>query len=135
MKEIPPAFRQNGFEFKLLLREGNIALFRKTKPGLGFEIFEVVIIQRHDTFVIHGKEIEAAEHVPSSEQWGVKGWTYSDRVSAGRKFDQLKLRASAFASPFRCPDPQTKSKALWRKTVHQETAIPRDSRPHEIQFN
>jgi hypothetical protein len=58
VKEIPLAFRQNGFEFKLLLREGSIGLFRKTKPGLGFESFEVVIIQRHDTFVIHGKEIE-----------------------------------------------------------------------------
>jgi hypothetical protein len=55
MKEIPPAFRQNGFEFKLLLREGNIGLFRKTKPGLSFESFEVVIIQRHDTFAIQGK--------------------------------------------------------------------------------
>jgi hypothetical protein len=135
VKEIPPAFRQNGFEFKLLQREGNIGLFRKTKPKLSFESFEVVIIQRHDTFTIQGKQVGAGEHLPSSEQWGVKGWTYSDRVSAGRKFDQLKLRASAFAPPFRCPDPQTKSKALWRKTVHQETAIPRDSRPHEIQFN
>jgi hypothetical protein len=95
MKEIPPAFRQNGFEFKLVLREGNIGLFCKTKPGLGFESFEVAIIQRHDTFVIHGKEIEAAEHLPSSQQWGVKGWTYSNRVSADRKFDQLKRRASA----------------------------------------
>jgi hypothetical protein len=112
MKEIPPAFRHDGFEFKLLLREGNIGLFRKTKPGLTFESFEVVIIQRHDTFTIQGKQVEAGEHLPSSEQWGVKGWTYSDRVSAGRKFDQLNLRASALAPPFRCPDPQTKSKAL-----------------------
>jgi hypothetical protein len=90
MKEIPTIFRKNGFDFKLLMREGDIGLFRKAKLGLRFESFEVVIIQRHGTFITKGKLIPAAEHLPSSEQWGVKGWTYSDRPSADRKFNQLK---------------------------------------------
>ena len=46
VKTRPKAFRSGGFSFKLLKRDGDIALFRKTKPGFGFESFEVVIIQR-----------------------------------------------------------------------------------------
>jgi hypothetical protein len=52
MKEIPTTFRKHGFDFNLLLREADIALFRKTKPGLKFESFEVVIIQRHEAFSV-----------------------------------------------------------------------------------
>jgi hypothetical protein len=99
MKEIPSRFRKNGFDFKLLMREGDIGLLRKTKVGLKYESFEVVIIQRHETFIIKGKLIPAAEHLPSSEQWGVKGWTYSDRMSAERKFDELRDHIKAFLRP------------------------------------
>ena len=107
MRELPTAFRSASFDFKLLVRDGDIALLRKTKPGLAFESFEVVMIQRHETFEIKGKLIPAGEHLPRSEQWGIKGWTYSDRLSADRKFNQL-ISASAFfeqlgASPTRRP--------------------------------
>jgi hypothetical protein len=97
MKRLPTTFRSGGFSFKILRRDGDIALFRKTKPGLGFESFEVVVIQRHETFEIKGKLIPAGEHLSRSEQWGIKGWTYSDRLSADRRFNQLKkVRARAF---------------------------------------
>ena len=102
MKTRPKAFRSGGFSFKLLKRYGDIALLRKTKPGLGFESFEVVIIQRHQSFEIKGKLIPAGEHFPRSEQWGSAGWSYRDRPSAERKFNQL-ISASGFGTPFRCP--------------------------------
>ena len=123
MKTRPKAFRSGGFSFKLLKRYGDIALLRKTKPGLGFESFEVVIIQRHQSFEIKGKLIPAGEHLPSSGQWGVKGWTYSDRLSADRKFNQLKKVRQSLRAPFRCPDLAIESKALQRKPVHQEMAF------------
>ena len=103
MKKLPAVFRSGGFDFKLLARDGDIALFRKTKPRLRFESLEVVIIQRHETFEIEGKLIPAGEHLPSSEQWGIKGWTYSDRLSADRKFNQL-ISARAFGPSFRHDD-------------------------------
>ena len=89
MKKLPAVFRSGGFDFKLLARDGDIALFRKTKPRLRFESLEVVIIQRHETFKIEGKLIPAGEHLPSSEQWGSKGWTFSDKTSAERKAEEL----------------------------------------------
>jgi hypothetical protein len=103
MRELPTAFRSGSFDyFKLLVRDGDIALLRKTKPGLAFESFEVVMIQRHETFEIKGKLIPAGEHLPRSEQWGIKGWTYSDRLSADRTFNQL-ISASAFFEQLGAP--------------------------------
>jgi hypothetical protein len=40
---------------KLLVREGDIGLFRKTKLGLKFESFEVVVIQSHEAFTVEPK--------------------------------------------------------------------------------
>jgi hypothetical protein len=121
MKPLPTTFRSDGFDFQLLLREGDVALLRKTKPGFSFETYEVVILHRTKEHIgPRGNLILASECMPHDERWGTRGWTYSDRVLADRKFYQLERRASAFAPAFRCPDPQTKSKALWRKTVHQE---------------
>ena len=122
MKILPTTFRSGSFDFELLKRDGDIALFRKTKPRLRFESLEVVIIQTHETFEIKGKLIPAGEHLPPSGQWGVKGWTYSDRPSAERKFNQL-ISASGFGAPFRCPDPGMESKALQRKRGDQEMAF------------
>ena len=57
MKTRPKAFRSGAFSFKLLAKDGDIALFRKTQPRLRFESLEVVIIQTHETFEIKGKLI------------------------------------------------------------------------------
>ena len=68
-----PEFHKSGFDFKLLLEEGDVAMFRKTKLGFSFESYEVVIVQRDHGYEIAGKKIEPAEGLPSSEQWGAKG--------------------------------------------------------------
>ena len=99
MKEIPTTFRKSGFDFRLLMREGDVALFRKTKRGPKFESFEVVIIQRHERFTVGGNQIEASEHLPYSEEWGVKGWTYSDRLSAEHKICELRDSMKRLAPP------------------------------------
>ena len=64
----------------MLMRKGDIGLFRKTKIGLKFESFEVVIIQRHEPFTV-GQSNRSRRAPAYSEQWGVKGWEYSDRLS------------------------------------------------------
>lgn len=70
MKTFPIAFRSGGFDFKMLLRNADVALLRKAKPGLGFESFEVVVIQHHKDRIIAGKFIEGGEAIPSSEGMG-----------------------------------------------------------------
>ena len=92
MKILPTTFRSDGFYFELLKRDGDIALFRKTKLGFSFETFEVVLVQHHKERIIAGKSIEGGEAMPSSEQWGSKGWTFSEKTSAKRKAKLLSTQ-------------------------------------------
>ena len=94
MKALANEFRKSGFDFKLLLRDGNVALLRKTKPGFSFESYEVVRIQRHNGYQIAGIKIPPAEMMPHSELWGTHGWTFTSFDDACAKFDQLKDKQS-----------------------------------------
>ena len=67
------AFRKEGFDFKQIDRQGDVALFSKTKGRV--ESFEVVIVQKHKEYEIAGNIIPAHEAMPSSEQWGAAGWS------------------------------------------------------------
>jgi hypothetical protein len=80
------------FDFKLSAREGDIALFKKTKTGVAATFFEVVIVQRHSGYTIADKFIQPGEHMPSNEKWGTHGWSYSDSESAWKKFGELKAQ-------------------------------------------
>ena len=89
MKRLSATFRSGGFSFKILRRDGDVALLRKTKPGFSFETFEVVVLQHHKERIIAGKSIERGEAMPSCEQWGSKGWTFSDKTSATADAQQI----------------------------------------------
>jgi hypothetical protein len=91
MKELPAVFRSEGFDFKLLLRDGDVALLRKTKKGYSFETYEVVIVQKETRRRVwpDGRVTEPCERMPASEQWGVHGWSFSDIRDARRKFYEL----------------------------------------------
>jgi hypothetical protein len=94
-KPLKVDFVKKGFQFNQLYREGDIALFHKV--GLKGSIhtknfdggFEVIVISRHKEYELGGVKIEAAECAPSDEQWGTKGWTYTNLYDAERKFKQL----------------------------------------------
>lgn len=69
-------------------------MFEQTKPGLSRTWFEVVIVQRHDTYELGGRTIEAAETIPGSSTWGRLGWTYRDPKEARSRFDDLVKKAN-----------------------------------------
>lgn len=97
MKLLPETFEKKGWTFKQLRREGNIALYSKSNASGAFS-YEVIMVQSHNGYVIAGQAIEAAEHFPSTAQWGDLGWTYqrSQIQEAMQKFnDLLKARATA----------------------------------------
>jgi hypothetical protein len=92
-KTLSVLFTENGFVFKQLIRQGDVALFKKTKGNI--ESFEVVVIPRHDGYAIPGtdRRSEPAEYYPPSSTWGnksgVTGFTYSAIESARDKFAEL----------------------------------------------
>jgi len=66
---------QKGFHFTLLDRQGDLALFKKHKQGHVSPFYELVVVQYQNEYEIGGRTVEARECLPSSEQWGVYGWT------------------------------------------------------------
>lgn len=92
VKRVPTEHSSDGFKFKILRREGKIALFHKTKPTYDAG-YEVVILQlAGESYTVKG-ETFTREHdsLPMSRDWGVKGWSYdaADFEKADQKFDKL----------------------------------------------
>jgi hypothetical protein len=94
MKTLPTAFRHDGFEFTQLERNGQIAIFRKSKPA--YHHYEVVIIQceQERTFP-NGLTTPAHERMPGNEEWGWHGWSCQDFDRAIAKFNSLRSAAIA----------------------------------------
>jgi hypothetical protein len=125
MKSLTPQFGKSGFQFNILLREGNVALLRKTKLGFSFESFEVVRIQRHNGYQIAGKKIPPAEMMPSSYNWGTHGWTFTSYDAACVKFNQLKDKQSVLTKCLNfisyCPGGDGGLNQCWRgRCLHHD---------------
>lgn len=87
MKLLPTEFRKHGYNFRQLQREGDVALFEKTAGTV--VAYEVVIVQRHDDYMMAGNLIPAAEAMPGNETWGLKGWSPRTLPEALRKFTEV----------------------------------------------
>jgi len=100
MKTLPTSFIKNGFAFTQLYRDGRVAVFEKSKPGHRKPHFETVVIQEHKPRIMAGVEIPATEGLPSSEQWGAKGWTFDRLERAMAKARSLTSKEPNYAASF-----------------------------------
>lgn len=96
MKPIEPTFAgnrdQTGFTFTLLKRQGQVALFEKTKPEWQSKrkLYEVVILQQcPEKRWPDGRTTPAHEKLPKPEEWGVLAWSPYTLESAQEKFDAV----------------------------------------------
>src|SRR3990167_7921761 len=85
-KPLQTEFKSRGFNFKQLARDGDSAVFSKTKDGWSHEAYEVIKVGRHNGYVLGGVTIEPAETYPSSEQFGQFGFSYQSKERAFEKF-------------------------------------------------
>lgn len=91
MKELDKTFKQKGFNFVQLKRDGNKALYQKTKKTIPTgKFYEVVLISSHNGYELGGQYIEPAETYPSSSLWGTKGWSFNDIERAELFYKKLK---------------------------------------------
>ncbi len=89
MKTLPTTFKHDKFLFRQIDRQGDIALFEKTKgPGRALS-YEVVIVQKRKEWAINGKIVPAHEAMPGPESWGIYGWTYTTRSDAYGRMTRL----------------------------------------------
>jgi hypothetical protein len=88
-KPLAESFKKNGFNHELIIREGDVAIYERSKNGKNFH-YEVIIIKRHNGYMLAGILIEPAEIYPSSSLWGANGFTYNTLEEAENKFNSLK---------------------------------------------
>ena len=93
-------FVSDGFEFRLIDRRGDVALFKKSK--LGRQFYEVVIVQELPAGTIFGRSYPAREAMPPSEAWGIHGWSLTTAERAQEKLAELlRVRDGCPISPGR----------------------------------
>lgn len=91
MKLLDNQIKYKGFILTQISRDGNIAVYSQVWTGCKNPsvAYEVIRVQSHNGREIQGKVYPPAEYYPSSESWGQKGWTYTDKDSALRKALEL----------------------------------------------
>lgn len=91
MKIIPKSFEKKKFNHTQLKREGRIAIFERSAVNGVQTHYEVVRIKEHGAYTLGGATIEAGESYPSSNSWGIDGFTYTaEQLSdANKKFVEM----------------------------------------------
>lgn len=85
-------YKKNGYEFTLVTRKGDYAIFEGTRKT-GSKTYEVIQIKSHDGLTFDGVTTDPAEYAPSNNEWGSKGWTYRSLEVAVSKLDKLSEQA------------------------------------------
>jgi len=73
-KVLPNFYRKNTYDFNLIKRVGDVAIFSQSDGGkiYGFEVFE---IRKQKETAFNDIHYEAKERVPSNEEWGTNAFT------------------------------------------------------------
>lgn len=83
---------KNGFTYKVIERDKNVAIAEQRIKGGGLCAYEVFIVKQVKETTIVGKLVLEHEAVPGNEEWGSQGWTYSLDMK-GRIFEEAKRDA------------------------------------------
>jgi hypothetical protein len=86
-KPLDLQFSRDGFNYRRVVREGDVAIYEQRWPGSKNVCYQVVRIRRHNGKNIAGRWMEPSEIYPSSSEWGVHGFTLTDK---GRAFAKLR---------------------------------------------
>lgn len=92
-KPLPKEFRRDGFNYRQIAREGDVALYEQTWLSCAERgrSYEVIRIRRREGFRIGTRFVESAEVYPASKLWGADGFTFTNRNKAWDKFFEMSL--------------------------------------------
>lgn len=90
-KPLPTRFRHDGFDYRLICREGDGAIYEQKWSGCANPsiCYEVIRVRKREGFRIGGRFVEPSEVYPKAEAWGVDGFTLTDRDAAFKKFREI----------------------------------------------
>ena len=86
MKQLVTSFNSDGFAFKQIAREGNVAVFEKWQGS--FHTWEAIKVRQKSVPSPNGGR-QMYEAYPRSEEWGEWGWALPTKERAYQKMDEL----------------------------------------------
>lgn len=90
MKKLDKEFESAGFKYKQIHRENMYAIYERRYINTPNNVhFEVIKIQSHNGIIIAGNKIAPSEFYPSSNSWGVNGFTCTSRENAYKRYDRM----------------------------------------------
>jgi len=90
MIPLAPQFRARGFNWRIVQREGDIAIVEQNKEGWTNPVLNVVIVQKVKGGPMpRGRTSEDREALPGWEDWGDLAWTCHSREDAKARFNAL----------------------------------------------
>ena len=90
MRPLPQHLLKNGFDYTLVNRDANRAIYKQhvTEDCQYFEVFK---IKKKKAETFKGKLIPEREVFPSDEDFGKTAWSYKMYEKALLKFNSLKV--------------------------------------------
>ena len=87
-KILPDFYHKNSYDFKLVERNGDVAIFGQYNEGvlIAYEVFEIRKQKAANFGDIH---YEAKERVPGNEEWGSNAYTVYSLEKAEIKMQQI----------------------------------------------
>lgn len=99
MTPLPEQYRKNSYDFKLVERNGDVAIYEQREPlDNRFLCYEVFIVQKQKASVLpNGMQIHEKEVSPSASQWGTLGYSCWTLDAAKEKAVILSEKISRIA--------------------------------------
>lgn len=89
MKLLDKQFTSLTWNFKQVCREKEYAIYERKKEDDTFIHYEVIKVLKHNGLIMHGNKIPPSEYYPSSNQWGIYGFTCRTRQAAYARLDRM----------------------------------------------
>ncbi len=83
-------YNKNGYAFKKIKREGDVAIYEQSHQESPLNRYEVFEIRRQEATEFNGVKYEAKERCPSNEEWGVNAYTCFDLGRAEQIMQDIK---------------------------------------------
>lgn len=89
MRPLSTEFTYDGFDYRLVKRQGDVAIFSQSSGKLVIS-YEVVIIRVKPAKTFPGgRVVPEREAYPTNEEWGKYAWTCATRERADERFQAL----------------------------------------------
>jgi hypothetical protein len=92
LRALPDIFTSDSFQHSLVTRTDRRAIYRKTKPKIGYTGFEVIqirLVKPHPKDETACALFDWVEVYPGNERWGIDAWSYGTLEEAHKRYSNL----------------------------------------------